>query len=581
MTAQSHREGSFSLIRILIVLFQMQPWRATAVLLLLVLSGLSEGVGVLSILPLISLASSSGEVSSSVAPELIRNLLGFFGLDPTLGVLLIVIAAGSFLKAALFVLAMRQAGYAAADTSAELRLQLLDALMKARWGYFVRQPVGGLTNSVGNEAVRAGHLYTQAGYMAAGGVLVAIYIGLAMLVSWYMTLGAIAIMAVLMFALNFLVRFAGSAGKRETELMQSLISRLTEGLTAIKPLKAMAKEDSLQPILDLETRDLNKAQRQQAISRALMGAFHEPLISVFLAIGVYVALEGAGIAFSELAFMALIAHRIITRMGNFQTYYLAVKTLDSALWSIQSAIDEARSAEELTSGNPPPKLERAITFQDVSFSYGPRSVIQDLSLEIPAHRLTAVTGVSGVGKTTLADLILGLYSPDAGAILIDGVPLRTLDLRAWRSLIGYVPQDLLLLHRSVRENITMGNDAISDVMVKKALRDADAWGFVEGMAEGLDGEIGERGMGLSGGQRQRIAIARALVNSPRLLILDEPTSGLDERTEQAICRTLNALKERVTIVAIAHKSGITKIADQIINLEENAAADVRVKDATA
>ncbi|MDH3427786.1 MAG: ATP-binding cassette domain-containing protein, partial [Gemmatimonadota bacterium] len=147
------------------------------------------------------------------------------------------------------------------------------------------------------------------------------------------------------------------------------------------------------------------------------------------------------------------------------------------------------------------------------------------------------------------------------------VDLAEFDRRSWRRGLGYVPQELLLFHETIRRNVTLGNDAIPDADVERALRAAGAWQFVTELAEGLDHVVGERGGRLSGGQRQRIAIARALVERPRLLILDEATTALDPETEAAICRTLTNLKSEVTIVAISHQAAMRDVADIVYEVE--------------
>src|SRR5690606_1605316 len=145
---------------------------------------------------------------------------------------------------------------------------------------------------------------------------------------------------------------------------------------------------------------------------------------------------------------------------------------------------------------------------------------------------------SGSGKSTILDLVTGLQRPDAGEVLVDGVPLTDLDIKSWRELIGYVPQDVFLFHDSVRRNITLGDDSIADERVVAALKDAGAWNFIARDPAGIDAMISPQGSNLSGGQRQRLAIARALVKDPALIVLDEATTGLDTATEAAILDTL-------------------------------------------
>jgi ATP-binding cassette subfamily C protein len=194
-------------------------------------------------------------------------------------------------------------------------------------------------------------------------------------------------------------------------------------------------------------------------------------------------------------------------------------------------------------------------------------VLKDLALAIPAGQMTSLVGESGTGKSTIADLIIGLTRPQSGRVTVDGAAIGELDLRAWRRAIGYVPQDNLLLHETVLRNVALADDSITREAVSAALARAGALEFVLAMPGGLDADVGEGGARLSGGQRQRILIARALVHEPRLLILDEATSALDATTEQALCAMLESLRGSMTILAITHQQALRALADRIYRVE--------------
>jgi ATP-binding cassette subfamily C protein len=167
---------------------------------------------------------------------------------------------------------------------------------------------------------------------------------------------------------------------------------------------------------------------------------------------------------------------------------------------------------------------------------------------------------------------MGLLRPQKGEIFVDNLPLAEVDLRSWRKMIGYVPQETLLLHDTILINVTLGAPDLAEADVEEALRAAGAWEFVRAMPQGMHSTVGERGSMLSGGQRQRIAIARALVHKPKLLILDEPTSALDPDTESAICETLGQLRDgRITTLAISHQPTILEVADRAYELREGKA----------
>jgi ATP-binding cassette subfamily C protein len=175
----------------------------------------------------------------------------------------------------------------------------------------------------------------------------------------------------------------------------------------------------------------------------------------------------------------------------------------------------------------------------------------------------------------MADLVLGLYLPLSGEVLIDDTPMCEIDLLQWRRMTGYVPQEVILFHDTVYANVALGDPQFDRIVVQAALEAAGAWEFVSQLPDGLDSIVGERGTLLSGGQRQRIAVARAIVHRPKLVILDEATSALDPDTELAICRNLRDLSKRMglTVLAITHQPAWVDAADRIYRVSEGAVVE--------
>jgi ATP-binding cassette subfamily C protein len=241
---------------------------------------------------------------------------------------------------------------------------------------------------------------------------------------------------------------------------------------------------------------------------------------------------------------------------------------------MRDMIDAANfDAETMTTGASP-SLEQGVDLRDIRVELDGSVVLDNLSFSIPAGKITALAGASGAGKTTTADLITGLVRPDAGEVYIDGVPLAELDLREWRQLIGYVPQETLMLHESVAKNVSLGDPNLTPEDIERALRDAGAWEFVSELPGGVDCSVGERGMRLSGGQRQRIAIARALVHGAKLLILDEATTALDPKSEAFVWAAIEALRGRATVLAISHQPALTGVADRIYRIIDGKCTEI-------
>jgi len=211
-------------------------------------------------------------------------------------------------------------------------------------------------------------------------------------------------------------------------------------------------------------------------------------------------------------------------------------------------------------------FEDRIAVRDVSFSYGGEPVLEQVNLEIRKGEVVALVGPSGVGKSTLADLILRLYDPVQGAITIDGRDLRTLRQDSYRKLFGVVSQEALLFNATIRGNITYGREGIAEAEVVHAARVANAHDFIQEFPDGYETVVGDRGIRLSGGQRQRIAIARAVVGRPPILILDEATSSLDSESERLVQQAIDRAVQGATSVVIAHRLSTVLHADKIVVL---------------
>ena len=281
----------------------------------------------------------------------------------------------------------------------------------------------------------------------------------------------------------------------------------------------------------------------------------------------FIALVRFEMPFTTVLVLVAVLGRMLRQFSKVQREYQKMVIGEGAFRSLRDTIDQALEAGETPGAGRHPSLENGIRVVDVHFSYSGHAVLDGLTVKIPAGSLTTLTGPSGAGKTTLIDLITGLLKPRSGTILIDNIPMPELDMKAWRNMIGYVPQETQLLHKSILHNVTLGNPELGYADAERALKDAGAWEFVTTMPEGMESIVGERGLKLSGGQRQRILIARALVNQPRLLILDEPTSALDPASEAAILETIGKLRGKLTLLAISHQTALVDAADFIYRLE--------------
>jgi ATP-binding cassette, subfamily C, bacterial len=566
-------------MRFLITIARMYPGRSALTLLSLLFAGVADGLSLLFLLPLLNLATSDAAAVSgnglSGLGHLLTEALSAIGVTPTVGALLVVILVCISLNAVFLILANIQVGYTVAHVATDLRLSLLRSLLAARWEFYVHQPVGSLTNAIGTEAIRASQAYFQGVRTLVVLIQAIVYAGVAFFVTWKGALLSLAMGGMILYGLRRLVRMAHNAGVRQTQLLKSLLTRLADSLQSVKPLKAMAREGLVGSLLGSENRRLNRALRRDVTSTEVLSEAQNFTIALIMICGLYVALIQWKLPFNAVIVMVLVLARSLDSLGKTQRQYQRMRSYESAFWSLQAVIEEASGARETNPGGISPSLEKSVGLNNVNFGYGETFVLSNASLTIPAGSFTAIMGPSGAGKTTIADLIIGLLRPQEGKILIDDVSLEQVDLRQWRRMIGYVPQESFLLHETVLWNVTLGDPEVNEADAEGALRAAGAWEFVAELPQQIHSSVAERGMALSGGQRQRIAIARALARRPKLLILDEVTSSLDPQTEAAICQTLQGLRGQLTILAISHQPAVVEAADRIYRIQNSEVILVR------
>lgn len=552
-----------------IALHSATPGRSTLVLLCLIAAGMMESIGILALLPLIGFVAGVGADASSSIGQKIVQVFATFGAVPTFELVLIVVIAAIGLKTVITYLALRVAGFAAYDFCADFRSQMIHNLLHMRWPDYIQESIGRITNSITNEVNQAGNTYTAVTSLLATVIQVIVLLGLAVLTSWQTTLGAIVGGMIIMFLLRSVIPASDRAGDELVRSMNSMTGRLVEGLTLMKPLKAMAREDVVAPILEKENRNYNFAQQQYYKLSILLTNFHEFLVTIALVVVIYICIHFLNYPFAEFLFLAVLFYRLVSRLGQIQVTMQKLAGLQAYYWSARRLLDSALSkAEFLNPGGQHPHLRKAIAFDGVSFGYNDKLVLDNLSIRIPTNSVTVVYGPSGVGKSTLIDLITGLLNPTSGQVMIDDLDLAICDLKSWRNQIGYVSQESILLQGSVYQNVTLGDDTIARDAVKLALQQAGAWDFVASLPQEMDTLLEERGSNLSGGQRQRIAIARAIVRRPELLVLDEPTASLDATTELEICRNIRDLSRDTTIVVVSHQPAWLNVATQTFRMEE-------------
>jgi ATP-binding cassette subfamily C protein len=296
-----------------------------------------------------------------------------------------------------------------------------------------------------------------------------------------------------------------------------------------------------------------------------------------VAIVIVLALQGRPFSdiLPNLSVIALAAYRLLPTLQLLYAQLVSVAANNYTLSQLEEEIlqiegeSEPKTETPRASGGKDLSFTREIRMEGITFRYpaGLPPILSNFNLTISKNSSVGIAGPSGSGKSTLVDLLLGLHVAEEGLITVDGVALTAETMASWRKIIGYVSQDIYLIDESLEENIAFGVRNIDRVALREAAQGAQILDFIEGLPQGFDTMVGERGVRLSGGQRQRIGLARALYHRPQILILDEATSALDLATEAAVMETIHRLQGKMTMITIAHRLSTLEKCDSVVRLD--------------
>ena len=541
----------------------------------LFISGLLELFGLTMIIPLLATAAQVREAKGGLMLA-VRTGMELLGLPFDPSFLLAAVIIGLSLKAVVSIAVTKYVSDLVGEISSEFQLRLIRHLLQARWSFFIRQPLGRLVLATGPEAAAVGQCFQDVTMIIAGLMQSAMFLTIAALVSWHL-LAVILFICLLMF-LSFgrMVQDGRDAARRHRAQMRHHAAKFTDAMIGIKQIRAMGRTRRFTELFETEARAMAATLKSRVFHGDYASDIQEPVIGCVLAVGFYLALHSMTLPIHEVVIMAILLVRTLSILAPIQGKLTKFIQAFDQYQALDDLLTETAAAAEVSEGKIPASFNHSIVFDGVRFAYGDKAVLTDLNLEILRGEITSLSGPSGVGKSTIVDLIVGLHRPLAGTIRVDGTDLRDIDLQSWRSMVGYVPQEVTLFHDTIFRNVSLWDESVTEADVEAALRLAGAWAFVEDRPEGLHALVGERGHGLSGGQRQRISLARALLYQPKLLILDEATTGLDPDTEAQICAEIQGLcrDHGLTVLAVSHQPAWQTVADRVYKISDGAARQV-------
>lgn len=451
--------------------------------------------------------------------------------------------------------------------------RLLGQYLHSHYGKQVGQPSGAVLHHVWESPIQVAETVRAGSELLAGLLQFLALVIFMTWLSWPLTLitSVLAVAAVFLFDNLFRASFRSISDENYSVLNQTM-AFLSDAIAGIRQIKAHVAESQVLKRFDRFVREIDRLDAKFEQLRYWPAPLSELFLICLMAVLVLSTMTFAGLRM-DLSYLVAFMLAIVRLGPSINAVMEARVKLHAASRSVKEVLtfEEAwvREEEEAGRRNVPARIAE-LRFDRVSFVYPSRPsvpVLREASLCLRVNEITALVGVSGAGKSTVADLLIRLFQPSSGTIQADGVDIREFDLRTWRRQIGFVSQDTFLFNASIRENIALADPTVTFDTVKKVAQMAHIHEFVQGLPDGYDTAVGDRGMNLSGGQKQRIAIARALLTGAQILVFDEATSSLDGLSEKAIHETLNELRAGRIIIVIAHRLSTIVQADKIAVLE--------------
>jgi ATP-binding cassette subfamily C protein len=542
-------------------------WRFWAALGLMFGLALTSGLMVVLLIPLIQ-AAGVAETSGGRMSRLFSLVHAVVG-QPSLPLALLLLVAVTAIQGALTRTQSKLTVAVVLDVAATLRRRLFDAICRVSWVVFSRFRASDLQDALITQTDRVGEAARSLMTLGSSIGTTLIYVALAMTISLPITAAILAMGAVLTV---FLARRRAAATRLSegyAEVSRSLFASVSESLTNMKTVRAYGAARRHGQALDDIAADRRRLYLSLAGAEGGMKLWFDVAAMGLLAVVTYVAIATMGVPPAELFVLLFVFMRLVPQLSSLHYCYHSLVVELPALAVVNELEAECRRGAPVYTTPPAEAVTfaKTVALEDVAVSYGELQALSNVSLQIAAGTTVAIVGASGAGKSTIADVILGLVRPTRGQLTVDGIALTPERGDAWRRLVGYVPQEAFLFHDTIRANLKWAAPNASDDELWDALR-SSAGEFVRGLPGGLDAVVGDRGSLLSGGERQRIALARAILRRPRLLMLDEATSALDAGNEHIVQTAIERLHGQVAIVIITHRLATVRTADTIYVLDE-------------
>lgn len=556
----------------------LDRWQKTklAALFFIILAGsLLETLGVSAVLPLVDIISNPEKMNTGNYKKL-ADFLGVVDIKQFVLVLALSLIVIYIIKN-IYILFMYGIQFRFVfNNQRRVSKRLLECYMKQDYLYHTVNGVAKLHRNVREDVDGFFTVLLNLIQLVTEGLTCLCLVIYLMSMDALVTLSIIVVMLIFMFmVLKVFKKRMVYYGERNRQKTMELNSCILHSFEGIKEVKAGNRENYFISTYDdaykARVDALWKHQFLNVAPRPIFEAFMVCSLLGFIALEMYINNDMSNVI-PMISVFALSAIRMLPSFNRISGNIGVIMYNKAAVDEIYEDIKEAESLSEesLEETDRVLAFNEAIRVRDLVFHYPGKEdevILNKVSLDIPRNRSCAIIGATGSGKTTLADIIMGIIPPVSGKVMADDRDIQE-DLRAWHNHIGYIPQDIYLIDGTIRDNVIFGNSGqISDEDIKDALTEAQAWDFVDRMRDKLDSRVGPMGVRLSGGQKQRIGIARALLKKPGVLVLDEATSALDNDTESAVMDAINALSGNKTLIIIAHRLSTIRNCDVVYEIK--------------
>ncbi len=548
--------------------FRRYRWHIAGLTFLSFLAGFLEGVGINALVPLLSFVLNQQQADDFIS-RTIESFFSFLGISFQIKYLLAFIILLFVSRALISIVLNYIKARITVDYQEKTRNLLLEKILKASWPHLLTKKLGHLETILMVNVEQSGNLLQQIANFITLATSLLIYIVVALNISAVYTSIALALGGVIFLIFKPLIYKSKMISVQTERLNRRISHHIGENILGLKNIKSMVIGHQVAAKAAGYFRELKRLKLKSTLFKNLSNVFVQPLGIIFICLIFAFSYKSPDFNFAALAAIIYLIEKIFVYIQQIQKNLHSLNECVPFLQSVLNYQFQAGKNKEKDFGSKPFKFQERLKFENLSFSYYSETpVLKEVSFEIKKGEMIGLIGPSGVGKTTLVDLILRLLKPTAGRIILDGRDISEIKLDDWRWNIGYVSQDIFLINDTIANNIRFYHSGISETQLVEAAKMANIYNFIESCPEKLQTIIGERGLRLSAGQRQRLVIARILARRPNILLLDEATSSLDNESELRIQEVIQKFRGEITVFVIAHRLSTVTDVDKLLVLEK-------------